>query len=36
MWTITLNAYLEIATYLSLQQLQNNLFQQPKIEVYFV
>jgi hypothetical protein len=35
MWIITLNACLELATYLSLQQAQNNLFHEPKIEVYF-
>jgi len=35
MWITTFNAYLELATYLSLQEAQNNLSHEPKIEAYF-
>jgi hypothetical protein len=35
MWIITLNDYLELDTYLYLQQAQNNLSHEPKIEAYF-
>ena len=35
MWIITLNAYFELATYLFLQQAENDFSHEPKIKAYF-